>query len=75
MKYTRNDYISFLSTELDAQIKGYEQLVKTKAVVLKDNGEVFVGIFQKVNEAGIAIFKVRNSEYMPRKNSFWSAVT
>ena len=74
MKYTRKDYINFLSTELNAQIKGYEQLVKTQAVVLKDNGEVFVGIFQKVNEAGIAIFKVRNSEYMPRKNSFWSAV-
>lgn len=74
MKYTRKDYINFLSTELNAQIKGYEQLVKTKAIVLKDNGEVFVGIFQKVNEAGIAIFKVRNSEYMPRKNSFWSAV-
>ena len=74
MKYTRQEYVRFLCTELEAQEKSYEQIVKTKATVLKDNGEVFVGMFQRVNEAGFAVFKVRNSENMPRKNSFWSAV-
>ena len=74
MKYTREEYVRFLCTELEAQEKSYEQIVKTKATVLKDNGEVFVGMFQRINEAGFAIFKVRNSENMPRKNSFWSAV-
>ena len=74
MKYTREEYVKFLCTELEAQEKSYEQIVKTKATVLKDNGEVFVGMFQRINEAGFAIFKVRNSENMPRKNSFWSAV-
>ena len=74
MKYTRQEYIKFLCTELEAQEKSYEQIVKTKATVLKDNGEVFVGMFQRINEAGFAVFKVRNSENMPRKNSFWSAV-
>jgi rRNA-processing protein FCF1/DNA polymerase III delta prime subunit len=74
MKYERQEYVRFLCTELEAQEKSYEQIVKTKATVLKDNGEVFVGMFQKINEAGFAIFKVRNSENMPRKNSFWSAV-
>lgn len=74
MKYSRQEYIRFLCTELEAQKKGYEELVKTKASVLKDNGEVFVGMFQKVNETGFAVFKVRNSENLPRKNSFWSAV-
>lgn len=74
MKYARQEYVRFLGTELEAQKKSYEQVVKTKAIVLKDNGEVFVGMFQKINEAGFAIFKVRNSENMPRKNSFWSAV-
>lgn len=74
MKYTRQDYVKFLCTELEAQKKSYEQIVKTKATVLKDNGEVFVGMFQRINEAGFAIFKVRNSENMPRKNSFWSGV-
>ena len=74
MKYSRQDYINFLCTELEAQKNSYEQIVRTKATVLKDNGEVFVGIFQRINEAGFAIFKVRNSENMPRKNSFWTAV-
>lgn len=74
MKYTREEYVKFLCTELEAQEKSYEQIVKTKATVLKDNGEVFVGMFQRINEAGFAVFKVRNSESMPRKNSFWSAV-
>ena len=74
MRYSRQDYINFLCTELEAQKNCYEQVVRTKATVLKDNGEVFVGMFQRINEAGFAIFKVRNSENMPRKNSFWSAV-
>ena len=74
MKYTREEYVKFLCTELEAQEKSYEQIVKTKATVLKDNGEVFVGMFQRINEAGFAVFKIRNSENMPRKNSFWSAV-
>ena len=74
MKYERQEYVRFLCTELEAQEKSYEQIVKTKATVLKDNGEVFVGMFQRINEAGFAVFKVRNSENMPRKNSFWSAV-
>lgn len=74
MKYTRQEYVKFLYTELEAQKKSYEQIVRTKATVLKDNGDVFVGIFQRINEAGFAIFKVRNSENMPRKNSFWTAV-
>lgn len=74
MKYTRQEYVKFLCTELEAQEKSYEQTVKTKATILKDNGEVFVGLFQRINEAGFAVFKVRNSENMPRKNSFWTAV-
>ena len=74
MKYTRQEYNKFLCKELETQEKNYEMVVKTKATVLKDNGEVFVGMFQRINEAGFAVFKVRNSENMPRKNSFWSAV-
>ena len=74
MKYTRQEYVKFLCTELETQEKSYEQIVKTKATILKDNGDVFVGLFQRINEAGFAVFKVRNSENMPRKNSFWTAV-
>lgn len=60
--------------EIETQIRSYEQIVNTKAIVLKDRGDVFVGKFIKINEQGFAIFKVRDSDKMPRKNSFWTAV-
>jgi rRNA-processing protein FCF1/DNA polymerase III delta prime subunit len=44
-----------------------------KANVLKERGEIFVGRYIKMQPNGIAIFKVRNSDNMPRKNSFWTA--
>ena len=74
MKYSRKQYQDFLSTEIETQVRGYEQIVNTKAMVLKDRGDVFVGMFIKINEQGFAIFKVRESDKMPRKNSFWTAV-
>ncbi len=74
MKYTRQDYIDFLDKELKAQEKNYETTVQTKASLLKDRGEVFVGLFQTVNAAGFAVFKIRNSENIPAKKSFWTAV-
>lgn len=73
MKYSRQDYEKFLNTELETQIKEYEQVVSTKALILKERGEVFVGRFVKLQPNGMAIFKVRNSDNMPRKNSFWTA--
>lgn len=73
MKYTRKDYENFLNAELETQIKEYEQTVCTKALVLKERGEVFVGRFVKLQPNGIAIFKVRKSDNMPRKNTFWTA--
>ena len=74
MRYNRKQYQDFLSTELETQVRSYEQIVNTKAMVLKDRGDVFVGMFIKINEQGFAIFKVRESDKMPRKNSFWTAV-
>lgn len=74
MKYNRKQYQDFLSTEIETQVRGYEQIVNTKAMVLKDRGDVFVGMFIKINEQGFAVFKVRQSDKMPRKNSFWTAV-
>lgn len=74
MKYSRKQYQDFLTTEIVTQIRDYEQVVNTKAMVLKERGDVFVGMFMKVDDQGIAIFKVRDSDTMPRKNSFWTAV-
>lgn len=74
MRYNRKQYQNFLSTEIETQVRSYEQIVNTKAMVLKDRGDVFVGMFIKINEQGFAIFKVRESDKMPRKNSFWTAV-
>lgn len=73
MMYGYSEYERFLQTELDTQIKEFEQVINTKALVLKERGEVFVGRFLKVQPNGMAVFKVRHSENMPRKNSFWTA--
>lgn len=65
MYYTRESYTNFLDTEINAQIRDFEQVVRTKALVLKSRGNVFVGKFQKLQDNGTAVFKVRNSDNMP----------
>lgn len=72
MKYTQEDYKEFLESEYSAQMKSYSRLIKTKAQVLKERGEVFVARFMKLSSE-IAIFKIRVSDNLPRKNSFWTA--
>ena len=72
MKLKREDYIAFLSSEYDTQMKEYSRLIGTKATVLKERGEVFVGKFIRFR-GDFAIFKVRISDNLPRKNSFWTA--
>lgn len=74
MRYTREEYEKFLSTELETQQRDFEQIENTKAIALKERGDIFVGLFQGYGKNGIPIFKVRNAENMPRKNSFWTAV-
>ena len=72
MKYTRTDYFDFLDAEYTKQLKEYEKLINTKATVLKDSGKVFVGLFVGFKDE-FAVFKVRLSNKMPLKNSFWTA--
>ena len=72
MKYRREDYLDFLSSEYDTQMGEYNRLIATKAIVLKERGEVFVGKFLGFKD-DFAIFKVRVTDNMPRKNSFWTA--
>lgn len=73
MRYTRKDYETFLSTELETQMREYARLVETKAIVLKERGDVFVGRFIKLQENGMVVFKARVNDNMPRKNTFWTA--
>lgn len=73
MKYSREDYEHFLLTELDAQKNEYQDIVSTRALVLKARGEIFVGRYLSVQGDGMLIFKVRNSDSLPRKNSYWTA--
>lgn len=72
MKLKRKDYIDFLQTEYDTQMREFGRLISTKALVLKERGEVFVGKYVGIKD-DFAIFKVRVSDNMPRKNSFWTA--
>ena len=62
MKYTREDYERFLLAEIDAQKNEYQDLVFTRALVLKARGEIFVGRYLSVQGDGMLIFKVRNSD-------------
>lgn len=73
MKYNRTDYVRFLTTEIETQVRNYKQVINTQAAVLKERGEVFVGKFLKIQANGQAVFKVRHSDNMPRRNSFWTA--
>lgn len=73
MKYNRQDYIRFLETEYNNQMEAFGRLINTRALTLKERGEIFVALFLKVDDKGRAIFKVRVSDNMPRKNSFWTA--
>lgn len=73
MKYNRQDYIRFLETEYNNQMVTFGRLINTRALTLKERGEIFVALFLKVDDNGLAIFKVRVSDNMPRKNSFWTA--
>lgn len=73
MKYSRQDYIRFLETEYNNQMEAFGRLINTRALTLKERGEIFVALFLKVDDKGRAIFKVRVSDNMPRKNSFWTA--
>lgn len=72
MKFKRKNYIAFLETEYETQMKEYGRLIATKAIVLKERGEMFVGKFVGFR-GDFSIFKVRFSDNMPRKNSFWTA--
>lgn len=73
MMYTIDTYTRFLQSEIDYQKEKFEKTVRTQAVVLKDNGKVFVGKFMRIDEKGIAIFKTPITENMPRKNTFYTA--
>ena len=73
MMHNYSEYERFLQTELETQIRDFEQVINTEALVLKERGEVFVCRFMKLQPNCMAVFKVRNSDNMPRKNSFWTA--
>lgn len=73
MKYRRKDYLNFLNAEFEKNKNDFEQLINTKAIELKSQGKVFTGPFVKMDN-DMAIFKIRETEKMPLKNSFWTAV-
>ena len=54
-------------------MKEYGRLIATKATVLKERGEVFVGKFVSFR-GDFSIFKVRISDNMPRKKFFLDSI-
>lgn len=59
MKIERKKYVDFLETEYNTQMEEYGRLINTKATILKERGDVFVGLFEKIDiEKGMATFKI-----------------
>lgn len=50
MKFKREDYIAFLETEYDTQMKEYGRLIATKATVLKERGEYLLASLLALEE-------------------------
>lgn len=65
--------IEFLKREFQTQCDEYIKLTDVKALALKERGEVFVGKYIGTADGGFVVFKVRASEQLPRKSSFWTA--
>lgn len=64
--------VDFLGREYQTQENEYLRLIGVKALTLKDRGEVFVGKYLGFKD-GCVLFKVRSSDKLPRKSSFWTA--
>ena len=45
MKYRREDYLDFLSSEYDTQMGEYNRLIATKAIILKEEAKYSLGSF------------------------------
>ena len=73
MQYTRAQQEKFLDEELSAISDKYIQLIRKKALVLLEEGEVFVSQYLKTDEHGVAILKMRNSRGLPRKGDYFCA--
>lgn len=73
MQYTREQQEKFLDEELSAISDKYIQLIQRKAIDLMEDGEVFVSLYQKIDEQGCAILKMRNSRGLPRKGDYFCA--
>ena len=73
MEYTRAQHTKFLDLELDFQTKQYVATVRTSAIALLENDEVFSCQFVKI-ENGLLILKFKNDRSIPRKGEYLTAV-
>lgn len=67
----KQNIIDFLEREYHTQYNEYVKLTGVKALTLKERGEVFVGKYIGIKD-GFVLFKVRASDKLPRKSSFWT---
>lgn len=68
----KQNILDFLEREYRTQYNKYIKLVGVKALTLKEGGEIFVGRYLGFKD-GFVLFKVRASDKLPRKSSFWTA--
>jgi len=73
MKFTREEHVSYLESELEAIYKQYLATVNTSAISLLEKDEVFSCQFVKFEE-GELILKFKNERNLPRKGDYFNAV-
>lgn len=74
MKYSRQQHEKFLDEELSAISEKYIKTINKSAIVLMEEGEIFVSQFLKIDEKGCVILKMRNSRGLPRKGDYFCCV-
>lgn len=67
-----SNHIRFLESELQAIANQFIKKISTPALSLYNENEVFASLFQKVDDKGNVIVKMRNTKGLPRKGEYYS---
>lgn len=75
MVYSREQQWQFLEDELKAEIKEFDDKLKTKALYLMEKGEVFTAQFLSFSESGEMRVRFSSSRPIPRRGEYLYCMT
>lgn len=78
MKYTRAEHKRFLDLELKSIAEKYCEVLNTRALILKNNNEIYATMFVKISnedtKGGQLLLRFKKTNGIPRKNEYFTAV-